>query len=143
MLVNGGNGADWIATTTVDLTGVSGSTIDGGAGHDTIKFNDAASAQVWGGAGTDSISAGNLTALDTSINGGAGADTITFMDATAAHSAITAVITINGGAGVDDINLGSYTAGGTTGSAISAAVIGTVVYGSGDVIQDASTFFWC
>ena len=134
LLVDGGKGADRIGSTTLYLSGLGGSTLAGGSGHDTIRVLDGASAMIFGGNGTDSIAVGNLTALDSSVNGGAGADSITLMAAGAAHSAVAQVITINGGTGADVITLGSYTAGGTTGSQISAAVVGNVVYESGDKI---------
>ena len=135
LLIDGGKNADVIGSTSVVLSGLGGSTITGGSGHDTIKILNGASALILGGAGNDSITVGATTSADSSINGGAGADSITLLAKTAGVSTTTNTITINGGDGADAITLGSYTTVGGGGlSAISANIIGNVVYESGDVI---------
>ena len=137
LLIDGGNGADVIGTSATYFSGLA-TTIAGGAGHDTIKMLNGGSALVLGGAGNDSITFGALSALYGSINGGAGDDTITLLNKDSFASQMI-VQTINGGAGSDVINLGSYTAGVVADDAISAAVIGNVVYGSGDkIVMDAT-----
>jgi hypothetical protein len=75
VVIDGGKNADRIGNSTVLFTG-SNSTIAGGAGHDTIKFNSLMSAVVLGGAGNDSIFGAANTANAASINGGAGNDTL-------------------------------------------------------------------
>ena len=131
LLIDGGKNADVIGSTTVYLSGLGGSTVAGGSGHDTIKILQGASALILGGAGNDSITAGATTSNDSSINGGAGADSITLLAKSAGVSTTTNTITINGGAGADAITLGSYTTVGGGGlSAISANIIGNVVYES-------------
>jgi hypothetical protein len=137
VVIDGGKNADRIGNSTVLFTG-SNSTIAGGAGHDTIKFNSLMSAVVLGGAGNDSIFGAANTANAASINGGAGNDTLNFGTELTWTSA-SGMVTINGGAGADSIILGSYTGINTLNAVGSGAVLGTVVYESGDIIRFNNT----
>jgi len=56
--IHGGNGADFIATRDLDSTFI-GSVVYGGSGMDRITCE--ASADIWGGTGTDSITISNGT----------------------------------------------------------------------------------
>lgn len=140
VLIDGGINADFIGNTAVTFTGGGDVTLQGGSGHDTVKFYmSTTTAQVLGGNGSDSIFIGatgvalSATNANVSVNGGAGNDTIDMngFDGTTAN-ALGGGITINGGAGVDSIRLGTWTAA-TAGSS-SCHNLGNVVYEAGDLV---------
>jgi hypothetical protein len=144
LIVFGDGGADLIGNTAQDFFDNGASTVNGGAGHDVIKFTNVSnSGFVAGGAGFDSIYQTNGGVGVGTIDGGSGNDTIQIGGNTS--SALTAVVTIVGGAGADSIVLGSFTAATISGldmtnSALSANVLAGIQFGgSGDVIRFDNT----
>jgi len=150
VVIDGGDGNDLIGNTAA-IWSYSASTIAGGYGDDSIVMNGfGISGQlILGGEGADTIYVVNNSG-NGSINGGAGADSI-YINGTGAlvnEDNVTATHTINGGAGTDTINFAgnwsTLTAAGlilTTYSSISQVSqnLGSVVYGSGDIIKISDT----
>ena len=132
---------DSITTTAAALSGVS---IYGGAGNDTISFNSAGIGVLIDG-GNDADLLGNtanlsLNASAVTISGGAGADTIALQDATAGSLILggdgadsiflfqtggaIGSASINGGAGADTINVSVLTNTASTAAAAHVTVNG-------------------
>ena len=152
VFIAGGDGSDLLGSTAATL-GFSASTIQGGAGADTITlgamFTGATGVGnlVLGGAGADSITL--VTAAGSyngSINGGAGNDTINLLSGLVGGAKGATLTTINGGEGTDVIQfsvasggiqtLTSLTAGNVTGQ---TAYHAAIVYEAGDIIKYANT----
>ncbi len=137
LLVDTGKGADFIGHSTTNFFSIVGhGTLNGGSGHDTIKFNQALSGIILGGAGADSIFGVAVTGGG-SIDGGAGNDTLNFTNGTTFGSQLTLMTTIDAGAGSDSIILATYTAiTSTRAGVISGSFMGIVDgVSAGDVIR--------
>ncbi len=143
--IDGGAEDDLIASTGTTLAAVAtSSTIGGGDGADTIKFNQVSTGNILlGGAGADSIF---VQTAFTTINGGSGADQITIGNTsvvTGVQDGVYTAVTVNGGSGADTINFTITNLGGasfaTAGATAASAGLGTVVYESGDTVVIGNT----
>jgi TM2 domain-containing membrane protein YozV len=140
VLIDGGKGKDVIGNSAVlFFTAGIASTISGGNGADVIKFADARTGLILGGAGTDSIFATTYSGV-ASINGGSQNDTINFSNATILASTVNTA-TINGGAGADSIILSTYTAATSSRAGVISGNFLANIAGvdSGDVIRFNNT----
>ena len=144
IIVMGDGGSDLIGSTAQDFFANGASTVNGGDGHDVIKFVEIANAGfAGGGAGADSIFVTNSVAEGTgTIAGGSGNDTIQV--AGEQSTALTGLGLIDGGAGTDSIVLGSFTAATVSGLTVTtdltSNMLASVKFGtSGDVIRFDNT----